>query len=432
MSNAAPRTIEHLNTDCACITLDTEALCRAAGQIVGDPEFCRTLSITHPHLLSAQPVFLSVPHAESMRGLIAAIEAVARMPAYQAEVLIDAPEIARFVPGARSVFMGYDFHIGPSGPKLIEINTNAGGALLNAYLLQAQRACCPDMAWAADEHRIAIERLPSIFVEWFKSEWALQGQGQSLRSIAIVDQAPRQQYLYPEFVLFQRLFQAYGMTAIIAAPEDLSRRDGALWHGDQRIDLVYNRLTDFELALPASRALREAYVGNAVVVTPNPRAHALFARKTNLAILSDPDRLRRLGVGEELIARLVAAIPRTEIVRLADPKDLWARRNGLFFKPASGFGGKAAYRGDKITRKVWEAILAGDYVAQAIVAPSTRTITVDGQPHSMKADIRCYAYDGNVPLMAARIYQGQTTNFRTRGGGFSPVFVGEDRDCTAC
>jgi hypothetical protein len=28
-----------------------------------------------------------------------------------------------------------------------------------------------------------------------------------------------------------------------------------------------------------------------------------------------------------------------------------------------------------------------------------------------------------VQLVAARIYQGQTTNFRTPGGGFSPVIV---------
>jgi len=25
--------------------------------------------------------------------------------------------------------------------------------------------------------------------------------------------------------------------------------------------------------------------------------------------------------------------------------------------------------------------------------------------------------------MAARLYQGQTTNFRTAGGGFAPVYV---------
>jgi hypothetical protein len=37
-------------------------------------------------------------------------------------------------------------------------------------------------------------------------------------------------------------------------------------------------------------------------------------------------------------------------------------------------------------------------------------------------DIRTYAYDGLVQWTAARMYQGQTTNFRTPGGGFAPVY----------
>ena len=40
----------------------------------------------------------------------------------------------------------------------------------------------------------------------------------------------------------------------------------------------------------------------------------------------------------------------------------------------------------------------------------------------LKVDLRNYVYDGEVLLIAARLYQGQTTNFRTPGGGFAPVF----------
>jgi hypothetical protein len=40
----------------------------------------------------------------------------------------------------------------------------------------------------------------------------------------------------------------------------------------------------------------------------------------------------------------------------------------------------------------------------------------------MKFDLRAYAYDGQVQWVAARLYQGQTTNFRTPGGGFAPVY----------
>ncbi|MFP5323242.1 MAG: hypothetical protein ACLGH2_01000, partial [Gammaproteobacteria bacterium] len=82
-----------------------------------------------------------------------------------------------------------------------------------------------------------------------------------------------------------------------------------------------------------------------------------------------------------------------------------------------------AYRGDKLTRRVWAEILAGDYVAQTHVPPSERLVSVDGQSVRLKLDLRAYTYRGQVQLLAARTWAGQTTNFRTEGGGFSPVVV---------
>lgn len=416
------RSIERLNADCTCLTLDREKLCRAFDEVVGDPMFCSAMAQTHPHLLSAQPVFLSHLHAESMQELIAAIETVILHPAFQSAVLSYAPDIARYESGAVGVFMGYDFHLGPSGPKLIEINTNAGGALINAYLLQAQDTCCAEMQ-IAEAASVETNALLDDFIASFQSEWRKQQRTAPLQSIAIVDAAPSGQYLYPEFVLFQRLIGRHGIKAVIAAPEQLESRTEGLWVGDQRIDLVYNRLTDFDFSTANTLALRRAYLNGEVVVTPNPRAHALFANKRNLTLLSDAAKLSEWGIPSSLIAVLVAGIPRTELVASADPEELWARRGNLFFKPCSGYGGKATYRGDKVTRKVWSAILSGDYIAQEVVPPSARSVAIARVVQSMKVDFRNYTYDGKVLLRAARIYQGQTTNFRSPGGGFSPVFV---------
>ncbi len=62
-----------------------------------------------------------------MTAVVQMVEAAAQLPAYQAAVLARAPDIARFDAGSRGVFMGYDFHLGAAWPKLIEVNTNAGG-----------------------------------------------------------------------------------------------------------------------------------------------------------------------------------------------------------------------------------------------------------------------------------------------------------------
>lgn len=82
-----------------------------------------------------------------------------------------------------------------------------------------------------------------------------------------------------------------------------------------------------------------------------------------------------------------------------------------------------AYRGDKLTKRVWQQIMTGDYVAQTLVPPSDRLISRKAMSHPLKFDVRNYVYDGAVQFITARLYQGQTTNFRTPGGGFAPVFT---------
>jgi hypothetical protein len=86
------------------------------------------------------------------------------------------------------------------------------------------------------------------------------------------------------------------------------------------------------------------------------------------------------------------------------------------------FGSRATYRGDKLTKRVWQEIVEGSYVAQQQVIPSERGILVNDEKISLKMDVRAYVYEGKIQLLAARLYQGQTTNFRTLGGGFAPVF----------
>jgi hypothetical protein len=70
---------------------------------------------------------------------------------------------------------------------------------------------------------------------------------------------------------------------------------------------------------------------------------------------------------------------------------------------------------------VFETILAGDYIAQRLVPPSGRRLRVGGIPTDLKMDLRNFVYRGRIQLAAARLYRGQTTNFRTPGGGFAAV-----------
>jgi hypothetical protein len=419
-TTAVRRVTEHLNQRCFCITLDRDALCRAIEREVGDPAFCATFMTARPHLFSNAPVFLSESDTRGMLRIVHAIEAAARLPAYQETVLSWAPAIARPDFGPAGAFMGYDFHLAADGPKLIEVNTNAGGAFLNALLARAQQACCTEVKLGLS--RSEAHTFETAVLQMFQREWTRQGRTGLPRRVAIIDDRPEEQYLYPEFVLAQRFFVKHGIEAVVADAATLRYEAGKLLVGSEPIDLVYNRLVDFALEQPDHAALRAAYQHGAVVVTPNPRVHALYADKRNLSLLSDQATLHAWGLSRQMAADL-AGVPRTVLVTPANAEQLWARRKRLFFKPAGGHGSKAVYRGDKVTKGVWADIVRGGYVAQDYAAPSERMVRLDGRVEARKADVRLYVHDGRVLLTAARLYQGQTTNFRTPGGGFAPVFI---------
>jgi hypothetical protein len=354
-----------------------------------------------PHLFSSTTVSVSAVDLARMCEIIAAIERVIALPQWREKVgaggtaLTGAAACMGTAMSVAGVFMGYDFHLTPAGPKLIEINTNAGGGLLAA--LQAGR-------------RDVLE----TYVENFRKECFVG----NLKTIAIVDDAPQSQFLYPEFLGFRQLFEEHGIRTVICAPADLMLCHGSLWcDEDTRIDLVYNRLTDFDLGEPAHVVLREAWRQGGAVITPNPDLHALYADKRNLIALTDDALLAGWDVDTKTRDLLAEGIPRTELVMPMRAEDFWQRRRQLFFKPALGYGSKGSYRGDKLTKRVFEEILSGDYVAQAFAPPSV----VAAQDGEFKLDLRNYVYRGAVQLVAARLYQGQTTNFRTPGGGFAKV-----------
>jgi len=383
---------------------------------------CEDIARTRPHLFSATAVFISREQFNRIAATIAAVKSVVRLPGYRESTLARAPRIAQLDPGPLGVFLGFDFHLSSRGPQLIEINTNAGGALLNAVLARAQRACCREM-FTEFEPTADLNNLEQTFFAMFTEEWRRQRGEGPLGRVAIVDDDPAGQYLYPEIRLFERMFARFGAEAVIADARELIWREGRLWHGARPVELVYNRLTDFYLEESAHAALSAAYEAGAVVLSPHPRAHALYADKRNLVTLSDDGALAVIGVPVEVRTLLAAAIPHTEVVTPERADALWSQRRKFFFKPAAGYGSKAAYRGDKLTRRVWQEILRGEYVAQALVVPSERHVEIDSAERDLKLDVRAYVYDGAIQLVAARLYEGQTTNFRTPGGGFAPVFV---------
>lgn len=418
---ADARSAEHLNEACLCVGVEGRKLRQTLNRTMGEAGFGQALAARHPWLFSHSPVFLQADLLKRMLEVVEAVEAAATLAGYRAATMAWAPEHARPDPGPAGAFMGYDFHLTDDGPKLIEINTNAGGGFLNAVLAQAQHACCSEDLRDRSQAPAATfaPRVAAMFVQ----EWRRQGRSGPLQRIAIVDDDPPAQPLHGEFRIAERLLTAAGFGVVIADPQDLAVEAGRLVCRGEPVDLVYNRLVDFWLEQPAHAVLRRAYDEGAVVLTPNPHVYALLADKRNLTLLCDDERLAGWGLPPAQRDALRQAVPETVRLTADNAERLWRTRNRWFFKPARGHASRAAYRGDKLTQRVWGEILAGDYVAQAIARPSERRVLRDGEAVRLKVDVRLYTYAGAILLAAARLYQGQTTNMRTPGGGFAPLVV---------
>jgi len=419
------QTLIELNRDCLCFPIERAQIDATILRSCSKQDQARMAAMLREreNYFANTAVFLANDEVLAMQAQIAAIEQVVDMPAFRRAVFTrDASRFSHSQANTCGAFLGYDFHLTQNGPRLIEINTNAGGAFVTHALEQSINTHRPD----------TTARLADMFV----TEWRLAGRVGRPKTLAIIDDNPLTQYHYPDMYLAAEALRSEGFRVYIADPRELRFTGLKLQLGGVDIDLVYNRLTDFGLTEPRNEPLRNALHTNAAVITPSPRHHAMFADKRNLVMLSDGALLSDWGVPQSARDSLTS-IPAALEVTQHNAATLWRERRNYFFKPHAGFGSRGSYRGAKLTKKVWHQIVAGGYIAQRFVAPPSRALKRDTGAAALKFDVRVYGYAGHDPspadsrftqqtplLLAARVYQGQTTNLRTAGGGLSPIIVG--------
>lgn len=286
-----------------------------------------------------------------------------------------------------SVLMSYDFHITDDGPKLIEINTNA-----SAYLI------C-DLLYQSFSQKTFL--LPLI--KSFKSEFLKDSP-----LIAIIDNHPKKQAMYIEFLMYKELLEPHAKEVCILDYRDI-KNDGLI--NGQPIDFIYNRHTDFYFN--DSSHLKNLYYGLNCVFSPQPKEYLLLADKQRLVDLS----LKKIKIENE--SNVLPLLLDTFEMQSFDKEKLWQQKKKYFFKPKTSFGSKSTYHGKSISRKHFERMYDANEIAQAYAPPATLMIG----DKKMKTDIRVYAYKDSIQMLAARIYSGQMTNAKDPMGGFARVDV---------
>ncbi len=307
-----------------------------------------------------------------------------------------------------SPIIGFDFYLTPTGPKLIEVNTNPAGLLLSFLLAQFHGQICDT----------ALPSLEAVFCAAIARHSVTKSP-----MIVILDESPTTQYTYFEFSWFKALFEQWGVECVILSPRDLIlREDGYLATIDGRIvSVIYNRYCDFLLENLASAHLGHAFLSGKVHLLPSPDHYRLLSDKSRLAQWSEPRFLSQFPLSNEEISVIRQVVPPVFLID-DDSVDLaWARRKHLFFKPANSFGSKGVYRGKSISRPAFDRLIESPTIAQPYFTAPVYTQHYDGHDLSFKYDIRVYVVNGEIVLTSARLFMGQVTNLQTPYGGFAPV-----------
>jgi glutathione synthase/RimK-type ligase-like ATP-grasp enzyme len=270
--------------------------------------------------------------------------------------------------GAGAFMMGFDFHLTKQGPKLIEVNTNAGGL-----------ATTLSFPGGSVQKLLTIQFVGAIREEYKK----FRGDSAVLKSVAICDDNAREQKMYLETRKFSEILIEAGIDARVVSPEEmeLNETTGAMqFVSDQvPIDFIYNRICDFLLKEPSHEHIRKAGADFKVVISPHP---AVYVRSA--------DKRRMIHMKHEVV-------PQTFM--LSDkPIEFWQENKKKYvFKPCQGFGSRGVYMGKSISRNKI-ATLPKDTIVQEDCSPPK---SEDGS----KFDLRIYTADTKLLGLATRHFE---------------------------
>lgn len=370
------------------------------------------------HLIS--PYVLRIDHKilTEAENFVLSLFQLSRRDDYRQAIETPFDEILAHPPRHQSVLMAYDFHPTPQRNALIEINTNAAMFLVSDLLNRCQDISLPLTS-------LPLNTLKDSFLEEFRQ--FRQDPLAVPQKIVITDENIKSQKRYIEFLMFKDLFNSWGWNPEIIDFTDLhlDPSSSALFTpSGEKIDLLYNRYCDFYLERPESQHLREAYLKGICCITPNPFEYLLLADKRRMQEWSSTNfRAKIIPAGNEnLWENIEVLLSQTSVAHAFDSEELWRQKKKFFFKPQNQYGGKSVYRGEGLTRAVFDRVLKENFLVQEFI-PAPEPIFSDPSidTRGWKYDLRFYAYQGKIQNVVARIYKGQVTNFAQAMGGFASV-----------
>lgn len=244
-----------------------------------------------------------------------------------------------------------------------------------------------------------------------------------------------------EFEICREFFGTQGFRTIIVDPEELELRDGMLWAGDFRIDIVYKRVVTGELLERGglNHPLIHAARDHAVCVVNSFRVQMLF-KKTLFVLLDDPET--EVLFSRDEVSALRRHIPWTRRLQAGftnyhsqrvDLLDLVAAsRERFVLKPSSEYGGRGVTLGWECTAEQWQCALKEALGSSFVVQERVEVLQepfpsmVDGNIELARryVDFDPYTWSGNlVDGAGIRLSSSALLNVTSGGGSATPLLI---------
>jgi uncharacterized circularly permuted ATP-grasp superfamily protein len=248
-----------------------------------------------------------------------------------------------------------------------------------------------------------------------------------------------------EFEMFQAHFAQLGIDCVIDDPRNAELRDGGLWVGGARVDVIYKRVLLSELVdeLGPDNVLFRAVRERRVCMVNDPRCK-LMHKKASLAVLGDERNAHLFDPA--MLEAIRASVPWTRVLEerhtehAGERVDLlpWARANRerLVLKPNDDYGGAGIVLGWTVDEGAWEHALAEaltrPYVVQERVPVPSEPYPswVDGELAVVDRmlDTAPFVIGGTaVEGLLTRLSTAALLNVTAGGGSQVPNFVVESR-----
>ena len=180
-----------------------------------------------------------------------------------------------------------------------------------------------------------------------------------------------------EFQVFKEIFIRKGYEAIIVDPRNLEYRNGNLYSGDFKIDLVYRRMVTFELIKNADEipGFIEAYKDKVFCCIGSIKSQIIH-NKIIFKILHDEDTLNLLSEDERRFIK--KHIPLTGLFKGYEDiyNEVLNNKDKYIMKPLDLNASRGVYTGRDLTQEEWKERLEEswdkDYLYQEFFDPFLR------------------------------------------------------------